>query len=416
MGESIMEATVLTWLKKVGDVVELDESILEVATDKIDTEVPASHAGVLSKILVHEGQIAEIGKAICLIEVATEQHAASNGKAKPAEPVKEMLAEAAQFTETIIQKVASFVPLQKSDDRFYSPLVLSMAQAEGISQHELDKIAGTGLHGRVTKEDLKAFIAGGKVFKAEKKATQKSAVSIEAGDEVIPMDRMRAMISERMRSSLDISAHVTSFVECDMTDVVAWRNKVKNTFVEAYGENITFTPILMQAVARALLAYPNMNVQVDGNSIVKKANINIGMAVALPNGNLVVPNIPNADRKSLIELTKYVNDLTRRGRENKLKPEDLEGGTFTVSNIGTFGNLMGTPIIVQPQVGIIAFGAIVKTPAVISTEAGDTIAIRQKMYISHSYDHRVVDGSLGGQFLKKVADLLEKFDGDKELA
>jgi 2-oxoglutarate dehydrogenase E2 component (dihydrolipoamide succinyltransferase) len=279
----------------------------------------------------------------------------------------------------------------------------------------LDSIAGTGLESRVTKYDLQDYLKNGKNKTTKPKAVTKSIVKIEANDEVITMDRMRSMIADRMTASLEISAHVTSFVECDMTDVVNWRNGVKKSFSDTYGENITFTPILIQAVARAIAAFPMINVQVNGNTIVKKGNINIGMAVALPNGNLVVPIIPNANKKSLVELTQYINDLTKRGRENRLKPEDLEGGTYTVSNIGTFGNIMGTPIIVQPQVAIMAFGAIIKTPSVVQTTEGDTIAIRQKMYISHSYDHRVVDGSLGGQFVKKVADLLEKFDGDKEL-
>jgi 2-oxoglutarate dehydrogenase E2 component (dihydrolipoamide succinyltransferase) len=416
MGESIMEATVLTWLKKVGENISVDDSILEVATDKIDTEVPASHTGVLHQILVKEGQIAEIGKPICLIMSEKEEEIEkpekpTNGKATHNEPLIFK-----KITETILSKPSQFATLSKSDSRFYSPLVLNIAKAEGLNQTDLDSIIGTGLESRVTKTDLELFLKTGKNVIQKPKISPKNIVKIEANDEVIPMDRMRTMIAERMTASLEISAHVTSFVECDMTDIVNWRNGVKKSFSDTYGENITFTPILMQAVARAIEAFPMINIQVDGNKIVKKGNINIGMAVALPNGNLVVPNIPNANKKSLVELTKYVNDLTRRGRENKLKPEDLEGGTYTVSNIGTFGNIMGTPIILQPQVAIIAFGAIIKTPAVIQTEAGDTIAIRHRMYISHSYDHRVIDGSLGGQFVKKVADLLEKFDGEKELA
>jgi 2-oxoglutarate dehydrogenase E2 component (dihydrolipoamide succinyltransferase) len=415
MGESIMEATVLTWLKKVGDNITIDDSLLEVATDKIDTEVPSCCTGTLHQILVKEGQIAEIGKPICLImsekvEKTEKIEPASNGQSLPKE-----MAEIEKFTEIIRPKVVQHSHLQKSDNRFYSPLVLNIAKTEGLSQTDLDAIIGTGLDSRVTKSDLQEYLKTGKNTLVKPKFTQKSTVKIEPNDEVIPMDRMRTMIAERMTASLEISAHVTSFVECDMTDVVNWRNSIKKTFSESYGENITFTPILMMAVARAIEAFPMINVQVDGQTIVKKGSINIGMAVALPNGNLVVPNIPEANKMNLVQLTKYVNDLTKRGRENKLKPDDLEGGTYTVSNIGTFGNIMGTPIIVQPQVAIMAFGAIIKTPSVIQTEAGDTIAIRQKMYISHSYDHRVVDGSLGGQFVKKVADLLEKFDGDKEL-
>ncbi len=415
MGESIMEATVLTWLKKVGENITVDDSLLEVATDKIDTEVPASHSGVLHQILIKEGQIAEIGKPICLIMSNSIDILPVSSNGKHVEEPAEELTEIGILTEAILPKPTQFATLQKSADRFYSPLVLNIAKAEGIKQVDLDIIIGTGLDQRVTKDDVNLFLKTGKNILQKPKTIVKTQVKIEDNDEVIPMDRMRTMIANRMTSSLEISAHVTSFVECDMTDVVNWRNNIKKSFLDTYGENITFTPILMQAVARAIEAFPMINVQVDGNTIVKKGSINIGMAVALSNGNLVVPNIPNANNMSLIEITKYVNDLTKRGRENKLKPEDLEGGTYTVSNIGTFGNIMGTPIIVQPQVAIMAFGAIIKTPSVVQTIEGDTIAIRQKMYISHSYDHRVVDGSLGGQFVKKVADLLEKFDGDKEL-
>jgi 2-oxoglutarate dehydrogenase E2 component (dihydrolipoamide succinyltransferase) len=416
MGESIMEATVLNWLKKEGDSITIDDSIFEVATDKIDTEVPASHSGVLHQILIKEGKIAEIGKPICLILTETEVAAPTiadnlNGKSKENEVVA-----ATKTAPSLPLKPTQFATLTKSENRFYSPLVLNIAKSEGILQADLDAIIGTGLDQRVTKNDIELYLKTGKNIIKKEKVTAKNIIKIEPDDEVITMDRMRSMIAERMIDSQAISAHVTSFVECDMTSIVSWRNNIKNSFSDTYNENITFTPILIQAVARAIEAFPMINIQVDGQNIIKKNSINIGMAVALPSGNLVVPNIPNANKKSLIELTKYVNDLTKRGRENKLKPEDLEGGTYTVSNIGTFGNIMGTPIIMQPQVAIIAFGAILKTPAVISTEAGDSIVIRQKMYISHSYDHRVVDGSLGGQFVKKVADLLERFDGDLELA
>jgi 2-oxoglutarate dehydrogenase E2 component (dihydrolipoamide succinyltransferase) len=418
MGESIMEATVLTWLKKVGDSIEQDESVLEVATDKIDTEVPASESGVLVKILVKEGQIAEIGKAICLIEVAdlktpTNTNGQRNGTSqKNSNPSPVIQVE--RFTEALVSKTPTFQPILRNGDKFYSPLVLSIATAEGLAQKDLDNIEGTGLFGRVTKIDIEQHLLKAKTV--NKKKPIKTNVTIEPGDEIVPMDRMRTMIAERMLDSQAISAHVTSFVECDMSHIVAWRPEAKNWFKTKYNENFTYTPILIQAVAQALVAYPGMNVQVDGMNIVKKAQINIGMAVALANGNLVVPKIPNAHKMNLLQITQYVNNLTSRGRDNKLKPDDLEGGTFTVSNIGTFGNLMGTPIIMQPQVGIIAFGAIVKTPSVISGPNGDEIGIRSKMYISHSYDHRIIDGSLGGQFVKKVADLLEKFDGSKELS
>jgi 2-oxoglutarate dehydrogenase E2 component (dihydrolipoamide succinyltransferase) len=413
MGESIMEATVLTWLKKVGESIAVDESILEVATDKIDTEVPAIVSGILHEILIKEGEIAEIGKPICKISTEGGEVIVDT---KFNDKEEAQFIDLQKFTKILVEK-----PQTKSDikntisDRFYSPLVLTIAEKENVSQAILDTLIGTGEYGRVTKNDILEFVKKQKQAESEleikiQKPIIQPALIVEATDEVIPMDRMRTMIAERMKASMNVAAHVTSYVDCDMTDIVNWRNNIKDSFSVKYGENITFTPILIQAVVLAIKDFPMMNVQVNGNQIIKKGNINIGMAVALPNGNLIVPVIHKADKYRIVDLSKKVNDLSKRAREGALKPEDLEGGTFTVSNIGTFGNIMGTPILVQPQVGILAFGAIQKTPCVISKNGEDAIAIRHKMYISHSYDHRVVDGSLGGQFVKRVADYLENFN------
>ncbi len=410
MGESIMEATVLNWLKNEGDVVSADESILEVATDKIDTEVPASQNGILKKILVQKGEIAVIGNPICILEIA-------EGAENDIEIPKSKIAVSEPKIRTIStlpQTVKSTQILQNQEfnkKNFISPLVKTMAIQEGIGSEELEVIFGTGLDQRITKRDIESYLASGRKPQVIQvaKLVKGYPVNIEAEDEIIPMDRMRSMIAQRMNESQVISAHVTSFVDCDMTDIVHWRAEIKNDFFNTYNEPITFTPILFLAVAKALVHYPMMNIQVDGTNIVKKGNINIGMAVALQNGNLIVPVIHNANKLDLVGMTQAINDLTRRARENKLKPADLEGGTYTISNIGSFGNIMGTPILVQPQVGILAFGAIQKLPTVISTAEGDSIGIRHRMFISHSYDHRVVDGALGGMFVKKVADYLESF-------
>jgi len=415
MGESIMEGTVLSWLKQEGDAIEADESVLEVATDKVDTEVPATHGGILKAILVKEGEVVPVGTAIAKIETTEEitQEA-------PAAPVA--AAVNGKVTDAVTQDApaADVVLDAPASDRFYSPLVMNIARQEKITMTELERVIGTGREGRVTKKDILSYVknrpAGGAApiaaaaTSVPARTPQPMPVSILGEDEIIEMDRMRKMISQRMVDSKRISPHVTSFVEGDVTGVVSWRNKVKNSFKEREGEPITFTPIFIEAVVKAIKDYPMMNIQVDGNNIIKKRNINIGMAVALPSGNLIVPVIHNADQYNLSGLTKKVNDLARRGRENKLTPDDLSGGTYTVSNVGSFGNVMGTPIIMQPQVGILALGAVVKKPAVIETPTGDAIAIRHKMFLSHSYDHRVVDGSLGGMFVRRVADYLEKFD------
>ncbi len=453
MGESIMEGTVLKWLKQVGDTIEQDESVLEVATDKVDTEVPAIYAGVLQEILVQEGQVVAVGAPIAIMETDKAAAAApttatapsSNGLdgIRPDAGVAEVpyLPEAAASPATQPAAAAGAV---HQPGRFLSPLVLSIAREEGVSITDLEYLPGTGKEGRVTKKDILDYVANGKqplaptaasvaplvapvaqlpqtapVVEPAKPATSSSpppaaatkpAPSVSGGQELIEMDRMRKMIAQRMVDSKRISPHVTSFVEADVTELVHWRNKHKDAYKKREGENLTFTPIFIQAVARAIQDFPMINVSIDGDYIIKKRDINIGVAVALPSGNLIVPVIHNADRLNLNGLGKKVNDLANRARQNKLKPEDLEGGTYTLSNVGSFGNVMGTPIIMQPQVAIMAVGAIKKKPAVIETPQGDLIGVRHFMFLSHSYDHRVVDGSLGGMFVRKVADYLEQFD------
>lgn len=412
MGESIMEATVLKWLKNVGDKVEADEYLLEVATDKIDTEVPASHTGILLQILVPEGEVAEIGKPVCIIQTDGEE---SNDLPRPDEisqKINQEIEEIKLLTGINLDPISVVTTSNSTGSRFYSPLVLSICKEEHISNAELALIDGTGAEGRVTKHDIFAFLEKrtNKPLPNKKEEVKAQAVIISGDDEIIQMDRMRRMIADRMVESVRVAPHVTSFVETDMTNVAIWRNNIKDSFKKQYGENITYTPILVEAIVKAIKDFPQINASVDGDKIIVKSKINIGMAVALPSGNLIVPVIHNADQYNLLGLTKKINELSKRARENKLKPEDLEGGTYSFSNIGTFGNIMGTPIIMQPQVAIMAFGAIQKKPAVIETPQGDLLGIRQKMFISHSYDHRVVDGSLGGQFVKRVSDYLEGFE------
>ncbi len=414
MGESIMEATILSWLKKPGDKIEQDESVLEVATDKVDTEVPSTHGGILKEILAQKGDVVKVGKAIAIIstegsEEVVPEAPKEDPKSKP--EVKSTPVVAVHTSNGAGVPVADY----KSSTRFYSPLVKNIAKEENIAVAELENIGGTGAEGRVTKKDLLAYVQNRKLGQsAQQRASSSSTplipASISAGDEIIQMDRMRKMIAERMVDSKRTAPHVTSFVEADVTNVVFWRNKVKNEFQKREGDSLTFTPIFIEALILAIKDFPMINIQVDGDRIIKKKDINIGMAVALPSGNLIVPVIKNADQYNITGLAKVVNDLAKRARENKLKPDELTGGTFTISNVGSFGNVMGTPIIVQPQVGIIAVGAIQKKPAVVETPYGDAIAIRHKMFLSHSYDHRVVDGSLGGSFVKRVSDYLEKFD------
>lgn len=423
MGESIIEGTILTWLKKEGDNIDQDESVLEVATDKVDTEVPSTHGGILKKILAKEGEIVAVGAPIAIIEVEEE------GKINTVEdslefkvsPKEELLSVAPAQTSTIISKETK-TEAEINDDRFYSPLVLSIAKEEKISKAELSTIPGTGKDGRVSKQDILSYLKdrSKKDISTSQNIPAFSAspnveLSISGQDEIIEMDRMRKMIAQRMVDSKRISAHVTSFVETDMTNIVLWRNKVKDAYNKKEGEALTFTPFFIQAVARAIKDFPMINISVDGEKIIKRKSINVGVAVALPTGNLIVPVIKNADQLNLTGLSKKINDLANRARTNKLSPDELVGGTYTVSNVGSFGNVMGTPIIMQPQVAILAVGAIQKKPAVIETPTGDVIAIRHKMFLSHSYDHRVVDGALGGMFVRRVADYLEAFDLNTEI-
>ncbi len=419
MGESIMEATVLAWLKQEGETIEQDESVLEVATDKVDTEVPASESGVLKKILAKEGDVVEIGMPIAIIEIEGELNGndpdalvqAEKTPPPPPEQEEEAIEQKKEADKTAKDEPT---PHGKPSDRFYSPLVRNIAKEEGIPLAELEQVEGTGKEGRVTKKDILNYVKK-RTTKGGAQIPQTTQVQIASGDEIVQMDRMRKMIASRMVESRRISAHVTSFVEADITELVQWRNRVKHNFKKQEGEPLTFTPIFVEAVAKALKEYPMINISVDDDKIIKKKDINIGMAVALPNGNLIVPVIKNADQFSLVGLAKKVNGLAARARENQLKADELADGTYTISNIGAFGNIMGTPIIVQPQVAILALGTIVKKPAVIETPQGDAIAIRHKMYLSHSYDHRVVDGALGGMFVKRVAELLEDFDIDRVL-
>jgi 2-oxoglutarate dehydrogenase E2 component (dihydrolipoamide succinyltransferase) len=390
--------------------------VLEVATDKVDTEVPATHGGILKKILAKEGDVVAVGTAIAIIEINAE--VSNDAPAAPSTPKADLVQAAPTFTASL---VAAEPTHQEStgDERFYSPLVRSIAKEEGISADELSRIPGSGAEGRVTKQDMLDYLAS-RSNGAAKKASPiqappsisqpKAAPSLTGGDELIEMDRMRKMIATRMVESKRISAHVTSFVEADMTNIVLWRDKNKEAYKAKYGEGITFTPFFIDAVAKAIRDFPMINISVEGEHILKKKDINIGMAVALPSGNLIVPVIKNADQLTIVGLSKKVNDLANRARSNKLTADDVTGGTYTVSNVGSFGNIMGTPIIPQPQVAILAIGAIVKKPAVVETPTGDVIAIRHKMFLSHSYDHRVVDGSLGGMFVRRVADYLEEFD------
>ena len=420
MGESIMEATILKWRKKPGDFVELDEPVLDIATDKVDSEIPSPVAGTLVEILFQENDVVAINKTIAVIETesAQIQPAASPAIHQPA-PTNGQPAVAADVP---------YVPARQSvtaatEGRFYSPLVRTIAKEEGIALAELDTLAGSGAEGRVTKKDMLAYLASrqhvvppaGEPTPLPAKAPAQPvitapAISVSGNVEIVEMDRMRKLIADHMVMSKHVSPHVTSFVEVDVTNLVNWRNRIKDEFKKKYGENITFTPLFVEAVTRALRDFPMVNSSVDGSRIIIRKDLNIGMAAALPSGNLIVPVIRNADFLSLTGLTKTVNDLASRARQNQLKPEEIQGGTFTLTNVGTFGNVMGTPIINQPQAAILATGAIRKKPAVLETEYGDVIAVRQMMFLSLSYDHRVVDGMLGGSFLRRIGDYLEQFD------
>ena len=422
MGESVAEATVIKWLKNVGDTIEIDESVLEIATDKVDSEIPSSIEGVLVKQLFKEDDVVLVGQAVAIIDTNAD---ATEIDETPATKVEVEPSEELVKIEKIIEETIETTSIPKSSDsnKFFSPLVRSIAQKEGISGAELESISGSGKNGRVTKKDILAYLskrstAPTTTHKASTVSTAQittPSIPVMEGDEIIEMDRMRKMISDHMVMSKHVSPHVTSFVEADVTNIVNWRNKVKDEFLKREGEKITFTPIFVDAVVKAIKDFPMINVSVDGTNIIKRKHINVGMAAALPSGNLIVPVIKDADQKNMMGLTKTVNDLANRARTNNLKPDEISGGTFTLTNVGGFGNVMGTPIINQPQVAIMAVGSIVKKPAVIETEMGDVIAIRHKMFCSLSYDHRVVDGSLGGMFLRRFADYLEGFDPNMDI-
>ena len=416
MGESVAEATVTNWLKNIGDTIEADEPVLEIATDKVDSEVPSEVDGVLVEILFNTDDIVQVGQTMAIIETNSDAGSEpTQSTAQETESVKQVAATVTAAKDT----VAAAVVVSSTQGRFYSPLVKKMAQKENILQAELDTVPGTGKDGRVTKNDMLTYIknrgTSAVVSKPVAAPTQAAPVSVNGGDEIIEMTRMGKLIAHHMVASVQTSAHVQSFIEADVTNIWNWRKKVKASFISREGENLTFTPIFMEAVAKALKDFPMMNIALDGDNIIKRKNINLGMAAALPGGNLIVPVIKNADQLNLVGMTKAVNDLAARARDNKLKPDDIQGGTYTVTNVGTFGSIMGTPIINQPQVGILALGAIRKVPAVIETPDGDFIGIRYKMFLSHSYDHRVVNGALGGQFVKAVADYLEAWDVNKEI-
>ncbi|HEY1040100.1 MAG TPA: dihydrolipoamide acetyltransferase family protein [Bacteroidia bacterium] len=428
MGESVAEATIIKWVKNIGDSVKTDETILEIATDKVDSEIPSPFEGTLVKQLFKEGDVVQVGTVIAVIS-SDAGAAVETPKNTSPEPAK---------TETVVAPAANSTVVKTTNNdysqsnKFYSPLVKNIAKQEGIALTELETISGTGKDGRVTKSDILAYIPNkGKQTISVTEPVKEVVAQVQsvpaatnnaqapahkpniksmAGDEIIEMDRMRKLIADHMVMSKHVSPHVTSFVEADVTNMVLWRDKIKNQFEKREGEKITFTPLFIEAVAKAIKDFPMINVAVDGNNIIKRKSINIGMAAALPSGNLIVPVIKNADEKNLIGLTKNVNDLAKRARANKLAPDEIQDGTFTLTNVGGFGNVMGTPIINQPQVAIMATGTIKKKPAVIETPYGDTIGIRHMMFLSLSYDHRVVDGSLGGSFLRKVADYLEEFD------
>ncbi|MBX7181502.1 MAG: 2-oxo acid dehydrogenase subunit E2 [Bacteroidia bacterium] len=441
MGESVAEATIIKWAKKEGDRIEADETVLEIATDKVDSEVPSPASGILIKQLFQEGDVVQVGKVIAII--GSEMPSA---ELSPSEtPAAQEAASIAEAKAAVTAQTASSETIEKvsTSGKFYSPLVRSIAQQEGVSMSELDSISGTGKEGRVTKNDILAYLpnrnktaAVQAVAPAAKSVApsaetvktppiepsktavpviQAPAVSVGAGDEIIEMDRMRKLIADHMVMSKHVSPHVTSFVEVDVTSIVQWRDKVKVEFEKREKEKLTFTPLFIEAVTKAIKDFPMVNVSVDGTKIIVRKNINIGMATALPSGNLIVPVIKNADQKNLVGITKNVNDLAARARANKLQPDEIQGGTFTLTNVGTFGNVMGTPIINQPQVAILATGAIRKKPAVIETPQGDVIGIRHFMFLSLSYDHRVVDGALGGSFLRRIGDYLEQFDFNRAI-
>jgi len=449
MGESVAEATITSWLKEVGETIELDDAIVEVATDKVDSEVPSEVEGTLVEQLFSKDDVVKVGQTIAIIETDADISSVVS------ETINEIIEEEPIIQESVvelennitsIQNTVSSAPIIESNsgDRFYSPLVRNIAQTEGISIQELDAIPGTGKDGRLTKTDILDYLSNRTfkttsptISKAKKESVTKelsnkddisthsssiektknievvNEIELFQGDEIVEISRMGKLIAKHMEESVKTSVHVQSFIEIDVTNIVNWRNKIKDDFQKREGEKLTFTPIFMQAVAQTLKDYPMINISFDGERIIKRGNINLGMAAALPDGNLIVPVIKNADRLNLVGLTKKVNDLAKRARANKLKPDEIQGGTYTVTNVGSFGSITGTPIINQPQVAILALGAIIKKPAVIESPEGDFIGIRHKMMVSHSYDHRVINGAMGGMFLKTFKDVLEAWDTDR---
>ena len=433
LGESIMEATILKWHKNPGDRVAQDETILDIATDKVDSEVPSTAEGTISEILFKENDVVAIGTVIARINTGGSN--APSPTPAPAAPAPKQEYEEAKVVEHIpYQPANATAPNNTGSPRFYSPLVLNIAQSEGISMTDLEKMPGTGQDGRVSKKDILQYVANrgnqhpnGEVQPAAIQPQQATVLHTEqpirneaqipavyqGNVEIIEMDRMRKLIAKHMVDSKNISAHVTSFAECDVTSLVMWRERIKKDFERREGEKITFTPLFIEAIVKCIKKYPWLSSSIDGDKIIVKKDLNIGMATALPNGNLIVPVIKNADQLNLVGLTKQVNSLANAARSGKLKPDDTNGGTFTLTNVGTFGSIMGTPIINQPQVAIMAVGAIKKRPMVIETSQGDTIGIRHMMYISLSYDHRIIDGGLGSTFLNAVCKELENFDPNR---
>ncbi len=425
MGESVAEATITSWLKEVGDTVELDEAIVEIATDKVDSEVPSEVEGTLVEILFEKDAIVAVGQTIAVIETNGGDETSNQSFEEKVEVV-EHVAEIEQTIEAASEIKKS--PITKTSDsgKFFSPLVRKIAETEGLSMEELDMLSGTGKDGRVTKNDILSYIEDRnnlqpvKVTNTEtipldtSNFVKSAPISVNGEDEIIEMTRMGKLVSKHMVDSVQTSAHVQSFIEIDVTNIVKWRAKVKDAYFTREGEKLTFTPILMHAVAATIKKFPMINIAVQGDTIIKKKNINLGMAAALPDGNLIVPVIKNADQLNLVGMTRQVNDLASRARNNQLKPDEIQNGTYTVTNVGSFGSVMGTPIINQPQVAILALGAIRKVPAVIETSEGDFIGIRQKMFVSHSYDHRVINGALGGMFIKTLKETLEAWDINQE--
>jgi 2-oxoglutarate dehydrogenase E2 component (dihydrolipoamide succinyltransferase) len=428
MGESVAEATITSWLKEVGDMIELDEAIVEIATDKVDSEVPSEVEGTLVEILFDKDTVVEVGQTIAIIETSSDDVIENQSSPE----TQEIAAQITQLEKTVEAAVeVTNTPISKTSEsgKFFSPLVRKIAETEGLSMEQLEMILGTGKDGRVTKNDILSYIENrnniqsvgvSEVLKpsaispAIKQVVKPDPVSVNGGDEIIEMTRMGKLVSKHMVASVQTSAHVQSFIEIDVTNIVKWRASVKDAYFAREGEKLTFTPILMHAVATTIKKFPMINIAVQGDTIIKKKDINLGMAAALPDGNLIVPVIKNADQLNLVGMTKQVNDLAARARNNQLKPDEIQGGTYTVTNVGSFGSVMGTPIINQPQVAILALGAIRKVPAVIETVEGDFIGIRQKMFVSHSYDHRVVNGALGGMFIKTLKETLEAWDMNQE--